>query len=356
MRTVFSRRVFLSSATSAALAHAGRGATPANSIRVGIAGLGSRGNANLWGLTHSKGVHVVALSEPNRGRLERAAAVLARRQAEPAELACDYWELLHRTDLDAIAIALPSHLNLEAACKFCQARKHVFLAVDELLNLEDSARIEMAAARSAKSVQVFDPRFDGHRAKIRQTMQELFRNRPHAIGIYVSGLGIEESLRGDVLGVIGLCRQALGVGLPTRVVAMECPGRALTISFEFEGAEQALQPRAARLRWDTVEGYGAAKRVAIAMESARGSESLEFSLSASQDGGESASVELFQEFARAIRSGDPTLLTSPISEARRTDGLIRLAGVARTTGHPVQFDPAGERFADNMAAWQDSQD
>src|SRR6516165_3563184 len=91
-------------------------------LSFGLIGFGA------WGLHHArviaagKGLKLAAIADSDAGRRAEAAA------AHPeATVFADYWEMLARSDLAAVSVALPSHLHHAASRAALGLGKHLFL-------------------------------------------------------------------------------------------------------------------------------------------------------------------------------------------------------------------------------------
>ena len=155
-----SRREFLQVVAGAATAaptllHAQRSTSsrtvaPNDRIRVGIIGVGIRGQQDLRSALHAPGVELTAAADVYDGRLALAKelwgnAVFTTR---------DYRELLARPDVDAVIIAAPDHWHMQMAVDAMQAGKHVYVEKPMVQALEDGPRIIEAARQTGRVLQV----------------------------------------------------------------------------------------------------------------------------------------------------------------------------------------------------------
>ncbi|MGW2015161.1 Gfo/Idh/MocA family protein [Streptomyces sp. NPDC001927] len=125
-----------------------RGATMANvpftkrsTVRVGIVGLGNRGDSVIDLFLVLPGVRVVAVCDPVRDKTERAAAkVVAAGQPSPAVYTNgedDYENLCKRTDIDFVYVATPWELHFEMAKAALLNGKHVGVECPVAMTLKD---------------------------------------------------------------------------------------------------------------------------------------------------------------------------------------------------------------------------
>lgn len=116
-------------------------ATP---VRVGLLGCGRIARlVHLRALTSAPGVDLTALADP-----DPAALAAASRLAIDAIPFHDWRDLLGRGDVEAVVIALPTHLHAEAAVAALDAGIAVYVEKPLAATLEDGRAIARAAAAS----------------------------------------------------------------------------------------------------------------------------------------------------------------------------------------------------------------
>ena len=91
-------------------------------LRCAVIGAGGIGLDHLHSLVTCHRAAAVALAESNPQCAREAAA----RHGVPRSYT-DYRELLEQPDIDAVTIALPTHLHAPVALEALKARKHVLL-------------------------------------------------------------------------------------------------------------------------------------------------------------------------------------------------------------------------------------
>ena len=125
------RRRFLSCSAAAGLAlsqgFAGEAeaASDATPVRVGVIGLGTRGTTLLRTLLELPNVKVVALGDIEQKHRQRGQGIVEKAKGERPEAYEDVAKLLERTDLDAIAAAVPCDLHADLYSRPLQAGKHL---------------------------------------------------------------------------------------------------------------------------------------------------------------------------------------------------------------------------------------
>jgi len=161
-RDAMDRRQFLEKAPLvAAAASAAAAARPAvaqvnNSagvvekrVGLGFLGVGIRGNLLMEAAAGISGVELVAAADCYRGHLDRA------RELFPAVVTTgDYQEVLARSDVDAVVIAVPDHWHLPMFKDALAAGKHVYVEKPMTHSWEDGEAFIAAADRSGRVVQV----------------------------------------------------------------------------------------------------------------------------------------------------------------------------------------------------------
>lgn len=129
---MISRRRLLKLCGLAALASPGyaqSGASPNNTVRIGVIGCGSRAQNHVAQFSKIKDVAIVALCDADSARIDSTANGLAKRGANLGGIAKfqDYRKLLEQKDIDAVVIASPNHWHTLHAIHAMQAGKDVYL-------------------------------------------------------------------------------------------------------------------------------------------------------------------------------------------------------------------------------------
>jgi len=138
--------------------------TSSKEFRVAYIGVGNRGGYTMRQLMRVPGAKVVAVSDLDPERLQKALDYV-KEQGGSAEGYADYRKLLDRKDIDAIVIATPVDTHKNIAIAALESGKNVYLEKPVGLNPEECDIVEKAS-RSAKGIlQVgFQLRHDPSRA------------------------------------------------------------------------------------------------------------------------------------------------------------------------------------------------
>ena len=123
------RRRFLGASAAAgwALSQAvADGSTPTGPLRLGIIGLGNRGTTLLRTLLEVDGVRVVALADQETRHRDRAAGIVEKATGTRPDALERVELLLDRTDVDAVAVALPCDLHASVYRDAIRAGKHLY--------------------------------------------------------------------------------------------------------------------------------------------------------------------------------------------------------------------------------------
>jgi len=100
---------------------------PSNRITIGCIGLGGMGTGNMGGFLEQGGAQVVAVCDVD-GNHRRSAAQAVNKKYGNEDCAeyNDFRELLARTDIDAVSMAVPDHWHALVATQAAQAGKDVY--------------------------------------------------------------------------------------------------------------------------------------------------------------------------------------------------------------------------------------
>lgn len=100
---------------------------PSNRVVMGCIGVGSQGSGNMREFTHMNEVQIVAVCDVDRDHRESAKkAVDSRYENEDCKMYVDFRELIGRSDLDAVSIAVPDHWHAIPAIAAAKAGLDIF--------------------------------------------------------------------------------------------------------------------------------------------------------------------------------------------------------------------------------------
>ncbi|MCS6952504.1 MAG: Gfo/Idh/MocA family oxidoreductase [Bryobacterales bacterium] len=178
------RRHFFQGAATALAATRVAGAN--DRIRIGIVGLGGRGNSQLGSFSRITECQVVALCDVNQAARERAQARLQKLTSLKAKEYNDMRDLFADKDVDAVSIATPNHWHALATIWACEAGKDVYVEKPASHNLYEGWRMVEVARRTQRMVQVGS------------------QSRSHPVKIKAMKL-LQEGIIGKVYMAKGLC-------------------------------------------------------------------------------------------------------------------------------------------------------
>jgi predicted dehydrogenase len=122
---------------------------PSNRVRVGLVGVGSRGNLHLSHLLRTPGVEIVALCDDYEPHLNIGLA-----RVEGAKGFSDFRKMLELPDLDGVLIALPLNLHSQFTLAAMSAGKHVFCEKSLAYTIEECQAVANAYRGSKKVFQI----------------------------------------------------------------------------------------------------------------------------------------------------------------------------------------------------------
>jgi len=120
-------------------------------VKLGIIGLGYIGKTHLKHCLKLPNVDLVAVSDLSKRALKDAEA------AGVAKTFTDYEQLLKEPDIDAVVVALPTHLHLQCALQAAEAHKHIFMEKPIAVNLKEAKEIVAAANKNSVKLMVGYP-------------------------------------------------------------------------------------------------------------------------------------------------------------------------------------------------------
>jgi predicted dehydrogenase len=120
-------------------------------IKLGLIGLGYIGKIHLRDSSKLSNVDLVAASDVSKRTLHDA------RRAGVKKTFTDYEQLLRDPEIDAVIIALPTHLHLDCAKKAAEAKKHIMLEKPIAKNVTEAKEIVAAAQRNSVKLMIGYP-------------------------------------------------------------------------------------------------------------------------------------------------------------------------------------------------------
>lgn len=134
-------------------------------LRLGIIGLGYIGNVHLRHSLKLNNASLVAVSDMSKRALKNA------RNAGVKKTFDNYEQLLKDPEIDAVIIALPTHLHLQCARLAAEERKHIFLEKPMARTVQESQEIISAAERNCVKLMIgyqfrFNPTFRNLKERI----------------------------------------------------------------------------------------------------------------------------------------------------------------------------------------------
>jgi predicted dehydrogenase len=124
--------------------------SPNDRIRIGLVGLGIRGQQDMRSALRVPGAELAAVADVYDGRLALAKEIWGDRIATTR----DYRELLARPDIDAVVIATPDHWHAQMTIDAMQAGKDVYVEKPMVQQLDEGLRVIEAARRTGRILQV----------------------------------------------------------------------------------------------------------------------------------------------------------------------------------------------------------
>ena len=135
-------------------------------IGLGIVGLGYIGKVHLRHSLKLADANLVAVSDISKRALRNA------RQAGVKKTYSDYEQLLKDPEINAVVIALPTHLHLQCAKRAAEEKKHILLEKPIAINVKEAQEIISAAEKTSVKLMIgyplrFNSTFRNIRDKIR---------------------------------------------------------------------------------------------------------------------------------------------------------------------------------------------
>ena len=406
------RRDFLT--TSSAVGVAALAAVPSGSaagaandtIRMGVVGVGGRGNAHVQQFEGLPGVDVVAISDADEGRLTSQADGLEASSGRKIKRFSDMRHLFDDDHIDAVSFATPNHWHSLGAIWAMQSGKDTYVEKPCSHNVWEGRQLVLAARKYGRMCQ------HGTQGRsspaIREAIQQL---REGVIGDVYMAKGLCYKWR-DSIGKVGgeqpipegvdydlwlgpaeraplmrkrlhydwhwmwdygngdmgnqgvhemdMARWGLDVRLPTRVQSMggrfvfeddkQTPNSQIAV-FDFPDEGKVLQFEVRHWITNHEAGFGSGpdKEVGVLFFGSEGYMSLKYFeyktfLGRNQEPGPSAhgAGNEFATFIAGVRSRRQEDLGVEIEEGHFSSALCHLGNMAYRLGRTIEFDPESE--------------
>ena len=127
--------------------------SPANTVRVGVIGLG-RGMAHVNNYLGISGVDLAYICDVDKRRIETAQASIGKKQKRLPQGVTDFRRILDDKSIDAISIAAPNFWHALATILACAAGKHVYVEKPGSHNPREGELMVAAALKHKRVVQL----------------------------------------------------------------------------------------------------------------------------------------------------------------------------------------------------------
>jgi predicted dehydrogenase len=142
-------------------------------VRLGIVGIGGRGNAHLRSYVQIPDAQVAGLCDVNQAARERAQAQLLKASQPRGKEYVDMRELFADKNIDAVSIATPNHWHALATIWACEAGKDVYVEKPASHNIYEGWRMVEVARKTNRMVQVGQQsRSTPHKMKAMQLLKD----------------------------------------------------------------------------------------------------------------------------------------------------------------------------------------
>lgn len=142
-------------AGAAAIATAARPILGANDrVRMGVIGLGGRGNNHMTTLARIETCEVAGLCDVNQAARERGVALIQKLRGTKAKEYSDMRQMFEDKEIDAVSMATPNHWHALGAIWAVQAGKDVYLEKPASHNIYEGRKLVEAARKYKRMVQI----------------------------------------------------------------------------------------------------------------------------------------------------------------------------------------------------------
>lgn len=136
-------------------------------VRLGIIGLGYIGRVHLHHSLKIKNACVFAAADLSKKALNKA------KKAGVKKTFTNYEQLLKEPKIDAIIIALPTHLHLQCAKQAAEAKKHIFLEKPIARNVKEAKQILSTTKKNSVKLMIGYPlRFNTDFCNLKKEMEK----------------------------------------------------------------------------------------------------------------------------------------------------------------------------------------
>jgi predicted dehydrogenase len=133
--------------------------------KLGLIGIGGIGQLHLKHALRLADAEVYSVADTAKAALDRAKVLGVKKTFT------DYHEMLKDSQLDAVLIALPTHLHLQCALAAAEAKKHILLEKPIGVTVEEAKKVISSAQRnSVKLMMGYPMRFNQHFRKLQEDM------------------------------------------------------------------------------------------------------------------------------------------------------------------------------------------
>lgn len=136
-------------------------------VKLGIIGLGYIGRVHLRHSLKIKNAHVYAVADLSKKALRKA------KNAGVRKTFTNYEQLLRENEIDAVIIALPTHLHLRCAKQAAEAQKHIFLEKPIARNVKETKQILSTTKKNSVKLMIGYPlRFNTAFCNLKKEMEK----------------------------------------------------------------------------------------------------------------------------------------------------------------------------------------
>jgi predicted dehydrogenase len=137
-----------------------------NKVKLGIIGLGYIGKIHLRHCLKIGNIDLMAVSDLSKKALKDA------KVAGVKKTFTNYEQLLKEPDIEAVIVALPTHLHLQCAKQVAEAHKHIFMEKPIAIDLKEAKEIVATAQKNSVKLMVGYPlRFNAKFRELKAKME-----------------------------------------------------------------------------------------------------------------------------------------------------------------------------------------